>query len=476
MEHLRPEACGAPSASDEDAAEPVQPARRMERLMGKPAERWTAEDLVAFARDRGIRLVSLMHVGTDGWLKTLDFAPRSAMHLRDILEGGERADGSSLFAGSGIRAGASDVLLRPRLGSAFLDPFAEAPGIVLLCGHQGRDGLPLPESPDTILRRAGERLRAEAGVDLFALGEVEYFLGKRSSESDIYGTDERGYHASSPFVFGGALRRRALVILAEIGVPVKYGHSEVGYIAATESDSLIWEQHEVEMSLSPLPDAAEGVVLTQWVLRNLAHHDGMRCSFDPIMRKGHAGSGLHFHFSPVVAGRHAGRAEDGSLDAPGRWLVAGLVRYGAALMAFGNRSVGSFVRLSQAKEAPSGVTWGAYDRSALIRLPIVARTADGRETSPPTIEFRLPDGSAQPYLLLAGVAQAVLAGRAMADAGGLLERTAAATVRRTPGEAVPLPRSFREIADAIAAHRAVLEEGGVFPAGLLDQMLLGLRT
>ena len=74
------------------------------------------------------------------------------------------------------------------------------------------------ESPDAILRRAYDRLRSEAGVDLWALGEVEYFLGKHAAESDIYGADERGYHASSPFVFGQTLRRQALVTLAEIGV------------------------------------------------------------------------------------------------------------------------------------------------------------------------------------------------------------------------------------------------------------------
>ena len=48
-------------------------------------------------------------------------------NLRDILEGGERADGSSLFRGLGLH-GASDILLRPRLETAFLDPFSPARG------------------------------------------------------------------------------------------------------------------------------------------------------------------------------------------------------------------------------------------------------------------------------------------------------------------------------------------------------------
>ncbi len=81
---------------------------------------------------------------------------------------------------------------------------------------------------------------------------------------------------------------------------------------------------------------------------------------------------------------------------------------GGALMAFGNRTEGSLIRLTQAKEAPNAIVWGEFDRSALVRLPIVARTEDGRPVSPPTIEFRLPDGSAHPHLLLAGVAQVMV--------------------------------------------------------------------
>ncbi|MBW2736400.1 MAG: glutamine synthetase beta-grasp domain-containing protein, partial [Deltaproteobacteria bacterium] len=194
-----------------------------------------------------------MHVGGDGWLKTLDFVPRSREHLRDVLESGERADGSSIFREMGISTEASDILLRPRVQSAFIDPFSEVPSLVLLCSHCDRDGNPLQSSPDTILRAGYDRVRKATGVELHALGEVEYFLGKRAAERDAYGSHDRGYHASSPFVFGEQLRREAAAILAEIGVPVKYGHSEVGYIENTETEGHIWEQHEIELNLAPLP-------------------------------------------------------------------------------------------------------------------------------------------------------------------------------------------------------------------------------
>lgn len=452
------------------------PARRLEREFGRPSHDWTIDELVELVVMQRLRVISLMHVGSDGWLKTLDFVPRSEQHLRDVLEGGERADGSSIFAGTGIRPGASDILLRPRISSAFLDPFSQQSALALLCSHAGRDGAPLPESPDTIVRAAYARVERELGVSLWALGEVEYFLGKRALEEDDYGTAERGYHASSPFVFGETLRREALALLAEIGVPIKYGHSEVGYIPAGTGEDTIWEQHEIEMSLAPLPEAADHVVLTQWVLRNLAHKSGMRCSFSPIMRKGHAGSGLHVHLSPRRGEHHrGGRTADGTLHDEAKWLIAGLVSYGATLMVFGNRVEGSFLRLSQGKEAPTAIAWGEFDRLALVRLPIAATAPDGRAMSPPTIELRLPDGSAHPHLLLAGIAQSLIAGRSVPDVDGLLAATASAVVRTDPTHAPRLPRNPHDVADALSATRSMLEAGEVFSSALIDRLLDALR-
>lgn len=454
---------------------PLESAQTLLRQIGKPAADWTVEDLSSFVRDRGIRVLSLMHVGGDGWLKTLDFVPRDAVHLADVLAGGERADGSSLFGDLGIPVGASDIVIRPRLSSAFVDPFAPEPTLAVLCSHFTRQGKPLPESPDTVVRAAYAHLQAKTGVELHALGEIEFFLGARLGDAKAYGANERGYHASSPFVFGEALRRTALVHLAEMGVPIKYGHAEVGYVEADASDPRVWEQHEIELWLRPLPDAADAVVLTQWVLRNLAQRAGMLCSFAPVARKGHAGSGMHFHFAPSANGAylpHTGT--DGALGAPAKWLIGGLVTHGAATMAFGNRSRDSFVRLSQAKEAPSAITWGYYNRSALVRIPIVPTDEQGRTTSPATIEFRLPDGSAHPHLLLAAIAQAFVAGHAIEKLDATLEGTAVARGHAASASRVPL--TFLEVADALARSRPAFEDGGVFAPNMLDRVIALLRA
>ncbi|MGE5359771.1 MAG: hypothetical protein ACM3NQ_12210 [Bacteroidales bacterium] len=453
---------------------PVLPACTLVRLLGKPAFDWTVDDLVDLVPALGIRLISLMHIGGDGWPKTLDFVPRDTKHLREVLAAGERADGSSLFGDLGIAVGSSDIVIRPRVSTAFLDPFAEQPTLVLLAAHYGRDGAPLAQSPTTLVRLAYDRLKRETGVDLHALGEVEYFLGKRPDETDVYGAGDRGYHASAPFVFGEKMRREALCLLADIGVPVKYGHAEVGHIQPDEVDARVWEQHEIELALQPLPDAADSVIVTQWILRNLARRHGMRCTFEPVLRKGHAGSGMHFHLSPVLDGIHAPHSAAGTLTDESKWLIAGLVQLAGASMAFGNRSIASFVRLSQAKEAPNKVTWGQFNRKALIRLPIVATDERGRAVSPETIEFRLPDGSAHPHLVLGLIAQAMMAGRAMANVNEVVEKTKARP--DDGGNGYTVPRTFKDVAAALRAHRGPLEDGGVFPPALIDRVAETLET
>lgn len=450
------------------------PSGRLERMAGKSAAWLSVDDLVHVFTTQGIRVLSLMHIGGDGWLKTLDFVPRDDAHLRDVLEGGERADGSSLFPQSGIEPGASDIVLRPRIGTAFLDPFARVPTLAVLCGHVGRDGRPLPESPSTIVESAAAHVTAVTGCELHALGEVEYFLGRRVDDAASLGYDDRGYHATSPFVFGEALRREAMTLLSEMGVPLKYGHSEVGYIPAADGGDFIWEQHEIELSLAPLPRAADAIALTQWVLRNLARREGMRCSFDPIMRKGHAGSGLHVHMSIVRDHRHQDvPKDDPALPPEAQQLIGGLVTLGAALMAFGNRTEGSFVRLTQGKEAPNTVTWGRYNRHALIRLPIQAMAESGRVVSIPTIEFRLPDGSAHPYLLLAGLAQAFVRGRDIDDLPGLLASTRSSGDR---SQAIAVPRDFLAVARALEEGMPALAAGAVFPERMLQALASRLQA
>eukprot|EP01086_Lenisia_limosa_P007115 TRINITY_DN26521_c0_g1_i1.p1 TRINITY_DN26521_c0_g1~~TRINITY_DN26521_c0_g1_i1.p1 ORF type:complete len:478 (+),score=186.90 TRINITY_DN26521_c0_g1_i1:29-1435(+) len=446
------------------------PQGTIETSLNKKSCDWSADDLVDFFFKSELRVISLMHIGNDGWMKTLDFFVRSRDHCKAVLLGGERADGSSLFKNTGMGK-KSDMILRPRLDSAFVDPFGKVPGLCILCEHLNREGKPLPQSPDSILVKAIEHLRETTGVELHALGEVEYFLGKRPGECDTYADAERGYHATAPFIFGEDIRREACDILRQMGVPIKYCHGEVGHIAAAE-DGIAWEQHEIELALAPLRKAADAVILSEWVLRRLAYNNNMHVTFAPMVKLHHAGSGMHFHMSPVVNGKHIGNLTEDANGDPmkvskeAKWLIAGLVLAGGALMAFGNRVDDSFVRLTQGKEAPTSVSWGWFDRHALVRLPIQPFSADDKPVGPATVEFRLGDGSAHPHLLLAGIAQTMVLGAGLKNIDEVLAKTSSGSK-----EGSNVPHCHRDVAVCLKEHQKTFEAGNVFPEGWIEAYL-----
>lgn len=453
----------------------VRAASILERTLAKPSQSWTDHDLAHAFVALDLRQVSLMHVGGDGRMKTLDFVPRDHNHFLQILRYGERADGSSLFPGTGISAGASDIVLRPRLDSAFVDPFSSEGTLAILCDHLSRSGEPLAQSASTIVRRAFQRLTDTAGFELNALGEIEYFIGHKQIENQTERLEDKGYHAAAPFVFGQDLRRRTLSVLSEIGVPVKYGHSEVGFASAQNGSELTWEQHEIELALAPLPHAADNVALTQWVLRNLALEHGVEISFEPVVKKGHAGSGMHFHFAPTKDEQYLPVIDDkGKVTEWAELLIAGLLSSGCSLMAFGNRTPSSFVRLFQGKESPAGVTWGQFNRKALVRLPITMTDSSGASAYPETVEFRLPDGSANPHLLLAGIAQASCLAYSMKGRRELLESLHGDTAFQAKPQTIPV--NSKEIANLLEQDRGTYEADGVFPSTLIDGELSRLRS
>jgi glutamine synthetase len=181
-----------------------------------------------------------------------------------------------------------------------------------------------------------------------------------------------------------------------------------------ETSGVTWEQHEIELALAPNDEAADALVLAQYVLANVAKQLHIAVSFALMLLPGHAGSGLHQHVSVVCDDIHLPHVtDDGIMSDLTSWLVGGLLELGRALMCVGNRVEDSFLhflRLTQGKEAPKGIFWGYYNRGSMIRLPVqVIRRERGSSevpVTPATVEYRLGDGSAFPHLLLAGIAHA----------------------------------------------------------------------
>ncbi|TFV49549.1 glutamine synthetase family protein [Blastococcus sp. TF02A-35] len=453
------------------------------RLLGKPAAELTGADLVRAVEELGLRQVNLRYVGGDGRLKTLAFPVSSREHLLEVLVRGERVDGSSVFEGTDTDA--SDVYVVPRHRTAFVNPFGERPSLDLLCSFYDESGQPLPYAREQVVRRAAEALTRETGMTLEAFGELEYYLVDEPER--IYPVEEeRGYQESTPFSKGQRVREQVLGHLTAMGVRLKYAHGEVGNILE-EDRQLV--QHEIELQPVPVEQAADALVLTKWVVREVAAAHGLEATFAPLVSGEGAGNGLHVHSRLVRDGANAIVGEDG-LNDTGRRLVAGYLQTARALTAFGNTVPTSYLRFAEGDESPGAICWGEKDRTGLVRVPLawngdvlpgmVAHANPGSTepvpepaTHPQTVELRVGDGSADVHLLLAGMA--VAARRGLADEGSLelAERLDAADHDEDDFE--QLPTSCGESADALEAERELFEADGVFPAALVDAVLAGLR-
>ena len=159
------------------------------RFLGKPASEFTCADIIRYCRENAIQFINLHYCGWDGKLKTLNFVINSAEHLENILQAGERVDGSSLFPF--IEAGKSDLYVLPRYKTAFVNPFADVPTVDLLCSYFDREGNQFESSPQYILHKAHSEFKAVTGLEMQAMGELEYYV--ISEAEDLYLTpDQRG--------------------------------------------------------------------------------------------------------------------------------------------------------------------------------------------------------------------------------------------------------------------------------------------
>jgi len=455
------------------------------RALEKPAADFTKQDIIRFIEANGIRMLNFRYVGGDGRLKKLNFVINSRSHLDRVLSMGERVDGSSLF--SFVDADSSDLYVVPRYRTAFVNPFTEVPTIDLICSYYDFQGNPLESSPDHVIRKAQKRLKERTGLTMHALGELEYYL---FSEVDrIYPiVEQKGYHESHPFSKWGLVRREAMSVISEMGGMIKYGHAEVGNIISGDLEMV---QHEIEFLPVPIEDAADQLVMAKWAVREVAYKHGLEVSFAPKIIVGQAGSGMHVHTRFTRDGVNVMADQNGLTDTA-RKVIAGYLMSSESLTAFGNTVPTSFLRLVPHQEAPTSICWGDRNRSVLVRVPLgwigvgdrMIRDANPNEPAGDmascenfqTVELRSPDGSANAHLLLAGMAVAARYGLEHPDA----LRTADELYVRADASRIDtlrqLPASCWESAECLKRDRARYEEGGVFPAGLIDSLAKDLQA
>lgn len=462
---------------------------KLVEAIGKPTKEFTKKDIIEYIQENGIRMINFMYPAGDGRLKTLNFVINNLEYLETILTCGERVDGSSLFPF--IEAGSSDLYVLPRFSTAFIYPFAEIPTLSMLCSYFNKDGQPLESSPENTLKKAAQSFKDVTGMEFQAMGELEYYV--IAPDTGMFAaTDQKGYHESAPYAKFNEFRTQCMAYISQAGGQIKYGHSEVGNFTI---DGLIYEQNEIEFLPVNAADAADQLMIAKWIIRNLANKLGYNITFAPKITAGKAGSGLHIHMRIMKDGQNQ-MLDNGILSETARKAIAGMMELAPSITAFGNTNPTSYFRLVPHQEAPTNICWGDRNRSVLVRVPLgwaaesdmcqIANPLEKKSyyntTQKQTVEMRSPDGSADIYQLIAGLAVACRHGFEMENALSIAEDTYVnVNIHKKENEdklskLAQLPDNCMASAECLQKQREIFEKYNVFSPAMIDGIIKRLKS
>src|ERR1700691_6024718 len=332
--------------------------------------------------------------------------PRSrTVPIAGLLDAAERGVGMSplfavfdsrdgiTFAHSGLSTASGDIRLLPVVEQ--VTPLAGQPGFAWAPGRQlGPDGGPYPYDQRSRLEAQVARAAA-AGLSVLAGFELEFFVSRAGDEP---APAQQG-PAYGPLALLQVDEFAAAVLrdLAANGVPVGQFHAEHGL-------------SQLEVSLGPADpvSAADRQLLARQTIHAAARAHGLRVSFAPLVTLDGAGNGLHLHIS-------VSRGDDNLLADQGQGLpggdrarfLGGLVRHLPAIAAVTAPSVPSLLRRRPGYFAGAYQFWGVENREAPLRY-VPSSPFIGADRA--NVELKAADASANPYLALAAILAAGLAG------------------------------------------------------------------
>ncbi|TNC27650.1 type I glutamate--ammonia ligase [Amycolatopsis alkalitolerans] len=354
------------------------------------------------------------------------------------------------YAHPGLATPSGDIRLVPVIER--LRRLAGQPALAWAPVHQvAADGSAWPYCQRGALERQ-VAAAAERGYEIRAGYELEFAVAPAGSP-DI---------ASAPGHHGPAYSPHALVELDAFiaallhdfdanGLPLNQVHAEYGLA-----------QLELSLKATDPVSAADDQLLARQTIHAAAHAHGLRASFAPIVSPEAAGNGWHLHTS---LWRRGSNLLTGLDDGEGAGYLAGLLRDLPALTAITAPSVPSTLRLRPGYFASAYAFWGIENREAPLRfVPGTTLLGAGHAN----VELKPSDASANPYLALAAVIAAGLAGmdEGLALPGQIAEDPGTWTEeRRAAAEIVRLPSTPVEQDAALVSSSRV--------TGALGEELLG---
>jgi glutamine synthetase len=334
-----------------------------------------------------------------------------------MLDAGLPFDGSSIDAWQPINK--SDMLLKPDVESAFLDPFTADSTVIVICDvYDIYENELYARCPRSIAKKSLEYL-AEADIgdtayfgpenEFFIFDDVQIWTGINQSgykvdseegewnDSTVMGDfgnmghrprTKGGYFPTMPIDSMVDLRAEMMQILEEVGLEVMLGHHEVAQA-----------QGEIGIKFGTLIEAADNVQKYKYVVKMVAHLNGKSATFMPKPLFGDNGNGMHVHQSIWKDGKNLfyKEGEYANLSDTALHYLGGIFKHAKAVAAFTNPSTNSYKRLIPGFEAPSILTYSSQNRSAACRIPYGAGEMATR------IETRFPDSTACPYLCFAAL-------------------------------------------------------------------------
>ncbi|MDH3877485.1 MAG: type I glutamate--ammonia ligase [Desulfobacterales bacterium] len=443
----------------------------------------TPKEVLDMAKENGAVVVDLRFMDFPGLWQHFT-VPISELE-ESSFEDGFGFDGSSIRGWQPIHA--SDMLVVPDATTAKMDPFYEAPTLVLICNIVDpvtRE--PYTRDPRNIAQKADAYLKSSGIGDVAYIGpEAEFFIFddirfESTRFSAFYeidsvegnwntGRDEgpnlgykprhkEGYFPVPPMDKFQDLRTEMVLTLENLGIEIEAQHHEV----ATAG------QAEIDMRFKPLLQMSDQLMWFKYVLKNVAYRHNHTVTFMPKPLFEDNGTGMHTHISiwkenqPLFAGdKYAGISQEALYG------IGGILKHCRALTAFTNPTTNSYKRLVPGFEAPVNLAYSSRNRSAAVRLPMYSTSPKAKR-----IEFRTPDPSCNGYLAFSAMLMAVIDGiQNKIDPGDPLDKDIYNLPPEELAEIPSAPGSLDEAIDALKADQEFLLKGDVFTQDAIDMWI-----
>jgi len=320
-------------------------------------------------------------------------------HLENMAEEGAGVGG---FAAGEIGQYPHDPEMAsiPDFNSLTIVPWRK--NIAWVAGDMYVEGEAWHYCPRTILRRQLDAAKEKGYV--FNVGIEAEFMLLKQDESGAYAPWDKLDTLDKPCYDLRALHRN----LDTMTTLIKYMQTlEWEPYANDHEDGTC--QFEANWTYSDARTTADRHTFFKWMVKTLAEERGLLATFMPKPFTNLTGNGAHFHMSlwdeENQTNLFLDENDKNGLSQLAYWFTGGILKHADAVTAVTNPLVNSYKRLvrrpprSGSSWAPVYVTYGANNRTQMIRIP-----APGR------IENRLGDGAANPYLASTVLLAAGLAG------------------------------------------------------------------